>query len=71
MQPGTPPRQFSRWVNGHGLFAIPVDGDYSKQFDGQLSLPAANARPNRSLEGRSGSSVAAEVSRWITAESTV
>jgi hypothetical protein len=48
MQPGTPPRQFSRWVNGHGLFAIPVDGDYSKQFDGQLSLPAANARPHRS-----------------------
>jgi hypothetical protein len=48
MQPGTPPRQFSRWINGHGLFAIPVDGDHSKQFDGQLSLPAANARPNRS-----------------------
>ena len=46
MQPSTPPLQFSRWVNGHGLFAIPVDGDYSKQFDGQLSLPAANARPN-------------------------
>jgi hypothetical protein len=51
MQPGTPPRQFSRWVNGHGLFAIPVDGDHSKQFDGQLSLPAANTRPNRSLWG--------------------
>jgi hypothetical protein len=48
MQPSTPPRQFSRWVNGHGVFAIPVDGDYSKQFDGQLSLPAANARPNGS-----------------------
>jgi hypothetical protein len=46
MQPGTPPRQFSRWVNGHGGVAIPVDGDHSKQFDGQLSLPAANARPN-------------------------
>jgi hypothetical protein len=49
MQPGTPPRQFSRWINGHGLFAIPVDGDHSKQFDGQLSLPAANTRPNRSI----------------------
>jgi hypothetical protein len=49
MQPGTPPRQFSRGVNGHGLFAIPVDGDHSKQFNGQLSLPAANARPNRSI----------------------
>jgi len=48
MQPGTPPRQFSRWVNGHGAFAIPVDGDYPKQFDGQLSLPAADARPHRS-----------------------
>jgi hypothetical protein len=31
------------------LFAIPVDGDYSKQFDGQHSLPAADARPNRSI----------------------
>jgi hypothetical protein len=49
MQPSTPPRQFSRWVNGHGLFAIPVDGDHSKQFNGQLSLPAADARPNRSI----------------------
>jgi hypothetical protein len=48
MQPGTPPRQFSRWINGHGVLAIPVDGDHSKQFDGQLSLPAANARPHRS-----------------------
>jgi hypothetical protein len=49
MQPGTPPRQFSRWVNSHGLSAIPVDGDHSKQFNGQLSLPAADARPNRSI----------------------
>jgi hypothetical protein len=51
MQPGTPPRQLSRWINGHGVFAIPVDGDYPKQFDGQLSLPAADARPHRSPEG--------------------
>jgi hypothetical protein len=49
MQPGTPPRQFSRWVNGHGLFAVPVDGDYSKQFDGQLSLPAPDACSDRSF----------------------
>jgi hypothetical protein len=49
MQPGTPPRQFSRCINGHDLFAIPVDSDYSKQFDSQLSLPAADARPDRSL----------------------
>jgi hypothetical protein len=48
MQPRTPPRQFSRWVNGHGVFAIPVDGDYSKQFDGQLSLSAPDAGPHRS-----------------------
>jgi hypothetical protein len=34
--------------------AIPVDGDYSKQFDGQLSLPAADARPNRSTRGGDG-----------------
>ena len=70
MQPGTPPRQFSRCVNGHGVIAIPaVDSDHSKQFDGQLSLPAADARPNRStLVRRCGE---AEVSRWITAESTV
>jgi len=51
MQPRTPPRQFSRLVNGHGGFAIPVDGDYPKQFDGQLSFPAADARPHRSPEG--------------------
>jgi hypothetical protein len=51
MQPGTPPRQFSRWVNGHGMFAIPVDGDYPKQFDGQLSPSAADARPHRPPEG--------------------
>jgi hypothetical protein len=60
MQPGTPPRQFSRWVNGHGVFAIPVDGDYPKQFDGQLSLPAANACPHRSIRAsvRRGRSLA-------------
>jgi len=46
MQPSTPPGQFSRRVNGHGVLTIPVDGDHSKQFDGQLSLPAANTRPN-------------------------
>jgi hypothetical protein len=47
MQPRTPPGQLSRLVNGHGGFAIPVDGDHSKQFDGQLSLPAANACSHR------------------------
>jgi hypothetical protein len=57
MQPGTPPRQFSRWVNGHGHAAIPVDGDNSKQFDGQLSLPAADARPHRFTRGGDGTSL--------------
>jgi len=51
MQPCTPPRQFSRCINGHGVSAIPVDSDYSKQLDSQLSLPAADARPHRSPEG--------------------
>jgi hypothetical protein len=50
MQPSTPPRQLSRWVNGHGVLTIPaVDSDYPKQFDGQPSDPTANARPNRSF----------------------
>jgi len=33
------------------MIAIPVDRDYPKQFDGQLSLSAADARPHRSPEG--------------------
>lgn len=50
MQPGTPPRQLSGGVNGHGTFAIPaVRSHYTKQFDGQLSLPAADARTDRSF----------------------
>ena len=48
MQPSTPPRQFSSRVNGHGILAIPVDRDYPKQFDGQLSLSAPDTRPHRS-----------------------
>jgi hypothetical protein len=35
-------------INGHGMIAIPVDRDHSKQFDGQLSLSAADTRPHRS-----------------------
>jgi hypothetical protein len=54
MQPGTPPRQLSRWVNGHGDVAIPVDSDNSKQFDSQLSFPAADARPHRFTRGGDG-----------------
>jgi hypothetical protein len=50
MQPCTPPRQFSRDVNGHDALAVPaVHRDYPKQFDGQLSLSAADARPDRSF----------------------
>jgi len=48
VQPGAPPREFSRWVNGHGAITIPADGDQSKQSDGQLSLSAADAHPHRS-----------------------
>jgi hypothetical protein len=50
MQPSTPPRQVTCCVNGHGTIAIPdVASNYPKQFDGQLSLPAADARPDRSI----------------------
>jgi len=50
VQPGTSPRQLSRCVNGHGALAIPaVRSHYTKQFDGQLSLPAADARTDRSF----------------------
>jgi hypothetical protein len=58
MQPGTPPRQFSCCINGHGAFTVPaVHSDYTKQFDGQLSLPAADARPDRSVRAGRGSSL--------------
>jgi hypothetical protein len=50
MQPRTPPRQSTCWVNGDGIFAVPGRYSYhSKQFDGQLSLPASDARPYRSF----------------------
>jgi hypothetical protein len=50
MQPSTPPRQVTCCVNGHGAIAIPdVASNYPKQFDGQLSLPAADARPYGSI----------------------
>jgi hypothetical protein len=47
MQPGTTPRERSRYVNGNGKPAIPVDSDNPKQFDGQLSFPASDAGPHR------------------------
>ena len=43
-----PAPEVSRCVNGHGRSPFPSYSDYSKQFDGQLSPPAANARPHRS-----------------------
>jgi hypothetical protein len=47
MQPRTPPRQITRCVNGQDVFAIPAaHSDHSKQFDGQLSFPASDARPH-------------------------
>ena len=48
MQPRTPPRQVTRWVNGYGAMAVPaVHSNHTKQFDGQLSLPAADTSPDR------------------------
>ena len=50
VQPGTPPRQVTCCINGHGAIAIPVaDSNHTKQLDGQLSLPAADARPYGSI----------------------
>jgi hypothetical protein len=58
MQPRTPPRQITRFINGHGALAIPVSySDYSKQFDGQLSFPATDARPHRSDKVVGGASM--------------
>jgi hypothetical protein len=50
MQPCTPPRQSTCWINGDGIFAVPGRRSYhSKQFDGQLSLPASDACPYRTF----------------------
>ena len=50
MQPRTPPRQSTRWVNGHGEFTVPGRHSYdSEQFDGQLSLSATDTRTHRSF----------------------
>jgi hypothetical protein len=47
MQPSTPPRQITRCVNGHDINVVPVaNSDHSKQFDGQLSPSATDARPH-------------------------
>jgi hypothetical protein len=47
MQPSTPPRQVTRCVNGHDVIVIPAaHSDYSKQFDGQPSISATDARPH-------------------------
>jgi hypothetical protein len=50
MQPGTPPRQVTCLINEDGVSAIPArHGNHAKQFDGQLSLSAPDARPHRSF----------------------
>jgi hypothetical protein len=52
MQPGTPPRQITGNINGHGILAVPSrHSDYAKQFDGQLSPSASDASPHRSRIG--------------------
>jgi hypothetical protein len=49
MQPCTPPRQNTCWVNGHGVIAVPGrHSHHSEQFDSQLSLTATDTRPHRS-----------------------
>jgi hypothetical protein len=61
MQPSTPPRKSTRWINGHGEIAVPDRHSYhSKQFDGQLSLSATDTRPHRSFDAsvRRGRSLA-------------
>jgi hypothetical protein len=50
MQPCTPPRKGTCWVNDHGIFAVPArHSHHSKQFDGQLSLSAPDTGPHRSF----------------------
>ena len=50
MQPCTPPRKSTRWVNGHGVFTVPGrHSHHSKQFDGQLSPSATDTCPHRSV----------------------
>ncbi|BBY00037.1 hypothetical protein MSEO_05360 [Mycobacterium seoulense] len=50
MHPRTPPRQAGPGVDDHGMFAVPVrHSHYAKQFDGQLSLPAPDARADWSV----------------------
>ena len=57
-------------VTAHSPF--PSDSDHPKQFDGQLSFPASHTRPHRSTCGSAVRRASeAEVSRWITAQSTV
>jgi hypothetical protein len=49
VQPRTPPRQVTRYVDGHGMVAAPGrHSDHSKQSDGQLSFPATDTRAHRS-----------------------
>jgi hypothetical protein len=50
MQPRTPPRQITRCIDRDGLRAVSVvNSGHSKQFDGQPTLPASDARTHWSL----------------------
>jgi len=52
MQPGTPPRQTTCSINGHGTLTVPGrHSNHAKQFDGQLSSTASDARPYWSCIG--------------------
>ncbi|NVN54139.1 hypothetical protein [Mycolicibacterium hippocampi] len=58
MQPGTPPRELFRYIDGHGTLAVPaVDSDNPKQFDGQLSLSTSDAGPHWLTRGFDGASL--------------
>ena len=49
MQPGTPPRQITCSINGHGILTVPSrHSNHAKQFDGQLSSTASDTGPHGS-----------------------
>jgi hypothetical protein len=50
MQPRTPTREVTGSVNVYGAFTVPAGYRYhSEEIDGQLSLPAPDARSHRSF----------------------
>lgn len=59
VQPCPPARKCACCVNGDGRLAVPRrHGNHPEQFDGQLSVPAADARSHRSGACASGRNLA-------------